>query len=39
MKSLHVIHSAVFAQDQSTENGGAEHQNNVQQVAVEHLHC
>lgn len=39
MKSLYVFYSAVFAQAQSTENGVAEHQNNVQQVAVEHLHC
>lgn len=39
MKSLYVFYSAFFAQAQSSENGVAEHQNNVQQVAVEHPHC
>ena len=39
MNSLYVFYAAVFAQAQSTENGVAEHQNNLQQVAVEHIHC
>jgi hypothetical protein len=39
MKSLYAFYSAVFAQAQSTENGVAERQNNVQQVALENPHC